>query len=264
MKTRRALQIIVGILSLLVLLCLLAAVAFVALVMMFPNMTDAATIYDAIKVGFERIASTLGLGGIAFILPLLAYVLPAQLLLIAVILLFLHDNGKQGKYIAGNILSLIGVALMTIFTIVFANELVFKFDQSAVTALSFSWIVRLAAAGLLAIFIIFIGSALGVKPKKQASETVAEELVVTEISTDGETAYQTVSPANEQQATDAEINMTYAPTGSSVSDVMNGIYGGENLSPAAMDKINKARMLYDMGAITQDEYIKLVNAYTKK
>ena len=266
MKTRRALQIIVGVLSLLVVLCILAALACVALVLLFPNMSATVSeVYDNLKVGFGLTAEKIGLAGMSYLVLLLGYVLPAILLLLAGILMFLRDKGKQGKYVAANIVALLAVAILTIFTIVFAKQFVSAFEQTAVTPLPFDWVVRLAFGGVLAVFVIFVGAALGVKPKKQISEEVAEDnAVVTESETKSAT-YETVAPGAEKQAT-AKGNATgYVPGNTSVSDVTKGAYGnGENLSPATIDKINKARMLFEIGAITQDEYIKLVNVYLKK
>ena len=271
MKTRRALQIIVGILSLLVLLSLLVAAACVGVVLLFKT-SELTAIYDTVRNGFEAIANFIGLTGLSFILPLLAYVLPAQLLLIAAILLFLPDRGKQGKYIAGNVLALIAIALLTIFTIMFATDLATNVESHTWYTSPLSWtstdtIVRYAACGTLALFIIFIGSALGVKPKQTETVATEEEAVVTEsqeVSSEN-APYETVAPAEEQQTVSEENETQYVPTRTSVSEIMNGVYGTkEQASPAAMDKINKARMLYEMGALTQDEYIKLVNIYTKQ
>ncbi|MCH5153202.1 MAG: hypothetical protein J1F68_04515 [Clostridiales bacterium] len=274
MKTRRALQIIVGVLSLLTVLCLLAAAVFVALVVLFPDMSQfASEIYEMFKVGFDVIANYIGLASVSFLVPLLAYCLPGALLLLAGVLMLLPNKGKQGKYVAANILALVGIAIIAIFTIVFAADLVSRTngDNHVWFVSTFSWtsadtIVRLIFAGLLALFVIFVGAALGVKPKKEVtSEAHEEEAHAVTTAEERKSAYETVAPASVKQASVGSKTTEYVPSAMSVNDVTKGTYGnGEHLSATAIDKINKAHMLYEMGAITEEEYIKLVNVYLKK
>ena len=274
MKTRRNLQKLVGVLSIIVLLCLLAAVVCVGLIEIFPYSMPVGikNTYNTIRYGVETAAISLGMGNLWYVLLIVTVVLPIQLLLIASILLLTRDSVKQGKFVAGSVLALIGVALLTIFTLVFAADLSVRGDAHIWYVAPFSWtnvdtIVRYAAGGLLAIFIIFTGSALGVKVKQNdaATQDVATQQTDTEIQEAAD--YETVAPSDEQQTTQQGTETTeFVPADDSVNDVVNGVYGNDVKQPsaAAMDKINKARMLYEMGAITQDEYIKLVNIYTKQ
>ena len=269
MKTRRALQIIVGVLSLLVVLCLAVVAACGALAALFPDMSAAVSeIYKKVMNGFDIVAEAFSIPAYTFLVPLLALGLPSLLLLLAAILLFLRDKGKQGKYVAGNVLALIGIAILTLFAVVFAKDIVFEFDKTAVTPLSYAWIVRLSAAGLLALFVIFVGSALGVKPKNVvATESVLEEESTETKAEENENSatYETVAPTSEQQATQEQTASEYVPGNASVSEVTDGVYGKkESSSQNVMDKINKAHMFYQMGAITEEEYIKLVSMYLKK
>ena len=274
MKTRRALQMIVGVLSLLVVLCLVAAAIGVALVVLFPNMSSIATeLYEMFTNSFKVIANYMGLAGLSFLVPVMFYVLPCVLLLVAGILMFLRDKGKQGKYVAGNVLALVGIAIITIFTILFAADLVSRVNGDTHVWLvgKFSWtsmemIARFICVGVLAVFVLFVGLALGLKPKKVETETTQE----TEQTETNEEApplpYETVAPTSEQQVTDNESTTEYVPSDTTVSDVTKGAYGTRDvqLSPTAIGKIKKARTLYEMGALTNEEYIKLVNVYLKK
>ena len=265
MKTRRALQIIVGVLSLLVVACLLAAGICVALVLLFPDFAASISgIYDKLSAGFETVANTIGLSSMAYLVPVLAGGLPCALLLLGAVLLFLPEKGKQGKNVAGIVLSLIGIAILTVFTLVFATDLVAAFDAVSFGPLSFAWLVRIVAGGLLAVFIIFIGSALGVKVQDEVAATEQEEVVVSE--TEGEAVtVETVNSQVQEQPAHTTDTVEYVPTHASVSEVADNTYGTEKqLSPEVVAKINKARLLYDMGAITRSEYTKLVETYTKK
>ena len=280
MKTRRALQIIVGVLSLLVVLCLLAAAVFVAIVTLFPDMSTVATeLYQMFSKSFDVIANYIGLKGLAVLVPLLAYVLPGVLLLVAGVLMMLRDKGKQGKYVAANVLALIGSVIITVFTILFAADLVSRVngDVHVWTVDTFSFtsmdtIVRIICAGVLALFVIFVGCALGIKPKKVATEEVATQEVATEEQSEETVAkeethspYETVAPGIVSQPTAGKDATEYVPNDASVEDVTNGVYSKrEQLSTAAMEKIIKVRQLYEMGAVTEEEYVKLVNAYLQK
>ena len=269
MKTRRSLQVIVGVVSLITVACILGAAACAVLEMLFPNMSQTvSTVVDTLTNGFKVVAAYLGFANVWYILPILVYALPAALLLTATILLFWRDNGKQGKYVAGSVLALIAVAILSIFHLLFASDLTSFMQEHVWSHTPFEWtsmdtIVRYVAAGLLAIFIIFIGSALGVKPKK-TSEVATEEQSEEPLEATNRPTYETVNPSEQQTDTVGEAT-EYVPTEASVSDVSNGVYGrGEQSDEALMAKINKARMLYDMGAITQEEYLKLVTSYAKK
>ena len=274
MKTRRALQIIVGVLSLLVVLCLLAAAVFAAIIALFPNMSTVATeLYKMFNESFDVIATYIGLNGLYFLVPILAYVLPGVLLLVAGILMLLRDKGKQGKYIAANILALIGITVIATFTILFAADLVSRVNgyTHVWTVDTFSWtsmdtIVRLICAGVLALFVIFVGCALGIKPKQAKSEEVTEgETEVPQEEKKSTSTYETVVPGTERQPITGKDATEYVPNDASVADVSNGIYRKKDqLSRAALDKIAKVRQLFDMGALTEEEYIKLVNSYLQK
>lgn len=284
MKTRRALQIIVGVLSLLVVLCLVVAGAFVAFVALFPNTSPIATeLYEMFVVSFDVIAGYMGLTGMSYLVPLLFYAFPAVLLLIAGILTLLRDKGKPCKYLVANVFALIGATVVTVFTMLFAGDLVSRVngDNHVWFVGEFSWtsmdmIVRYVCAGVLVLFALFVGLALGVKPKKvetatEEVETEAEsetEAQVEEIEEQQEqhSEYETIAPSSEQQTTAYASTTEYVPSDTSVSDVTEGAYGTNNaeLTPVAIDKIKKARSLYEMGALTKEEYIKLVNVYLKK
>ncbi|MCH5156490.1 MAG: hypothetical protein J1G02_01270 [Clostridiales bacterium] len=270
MKTRRALQIIVGILSALSLLAILGAAACVALAVLFPsNMPLLQDGYSTLKNGFIWAARYFSIGDMAYLLPLFAYVLPAELFLISAILLFLRDNGKQKKYIAGCILALIGIAISAIFTLMFASDLVVNVTKHAWYHAPIDWagpdmILRFVTAGSLALFIIFVGAALGVKVKDQA--VTAEEQPETDDSQAvvSKETNETVYASSEAQQSPAAIEDTTEPTQEpSISEVRSSVYSDDDNVLPYLDKVKKARWLYDMGAITQEEFIMVVNSYAK-
>ena len=273
MKARRSLQIIVGILSALSLLAILGVALCIGLAVLFPNnMPLLQEGYSTLKNGIVWIARFFTIGDLTFLLPLFAYILPAELFLVATILMFLRDNGKQGKYVAGCILALIGIAISAIFTILFASDLVINVTKHVWYHAPLDWsapdmIVRYVATCMLALNIIFVGAALGVKPKKQAvseSDEEAQPAVTDSQASENDTTYETVMPEEEaQQTASPEDEIGYIPAQEhSVSEILNGVYGQQN--PVDLNKVKKARMLYDMGAITQEEFIKVVDSYTKR
>ena len=261
MKTRRALQIVVGILSLLVALCLLVAfTVFVFLLYAREDVFETGTqIANTLNQGLQFVANTMGLNGqLAILVPVLFYGLPFLLLLLAAILLFSHKTAKQSKYVAGNVLALTGATIFTVFTVVCA--------KSILSGNAASFYVRLAAVGLLGLFVIFVGAALGVKRKR---EQVAETAEQTDATIANTTTYETAeaTETSDYLVVDEIANDAYVPDPDiTVNDVMQNIYGESEreLSPEVIAKINKVRLLYETDAITNDEYLKLVNIYLSK
>ncbi|MCH5152078.1 MAG: hypothetical protein J1F65_05430 [Clostridiales bacterium] len=308
MKTRRALQIIVGVLSLLLVACLIvAALAIVFLLYARDGAFETGSaVASAFYQGQNIVAEKLGLTeDLSFVVSLLAYGLPCLLFFLAAVLLFVHKTPKQAKYVAGSALALIAVTILTVYTIVCAPQLVYGQDWESHA--EFSWtaldtIVRFASAGLLGIFVIFAGSALGVKPKREkvaaSDESVASEAEPSteqeieqsqpeEVSADeAEEQTEAVEPTIEEplittdveepqeapvEVEEAQIDETpateYVPqTDVTVNDVVANTYGAQNeeLSPEAVAKINKLRLLLATNAITEQEYVKLVNIYLGK
>lgn len=270
MKSRRALQIIVGVLSALSLLAILGVAACIGLAVLFPNnMPLLQQGYSTFKNGIVWAARFFSIGDLAFLLPLFAYVLPAELFLITTILLFLRDNnGKQNKYVAGSILALIGIAISAIFTLLFASDIVVNVTKHVWYHAPIDWsapdmIVRYVTVGSLALFIIFIGAALGVKPKKQVESADEEASAVTGQVSDSDTL-ETLPDEQAQQSADDDA-MGYVPAHEhNMSEILNGVYGSEENNPPSLEKVMKARWLYDMGAITQEEFVMIVDSYAKK
>lgn len=312
MKTRRALQITVGVLSLLVVACLLVAVVAYAFLPFAP--IDIYSKWSNVATNFAQglgvVAVDWDIAELAFILPLLFFVLPVLLLFTASILLF-TESSKQKQYLAGIIMALIGATIMTVFTILYAPQLVTGESPSAVA--KFDWtsadtIIRFACGGLLALFVLFVGLALGLKPKREVIDVVdeatadeqadaneaneaeevatAEEYVTADEATENEVAETEVTAevvANETASEIAETQeqekeeavaqqvepatIEYLPqTDVTVSGVVEDTYGRDNneLSAEAVAKINKLRLLLATNAITEQEYLKLVNIYLGK
>ena len=281
MKTRRALQKIVGILSLLVVLCMLAAAISVALSLIF-NMPAITSIFDSLKNGFNTIASLIGLTGLSFLVPLIAYLLPTILLLLAGIIVFLPDKGKHAKYYAAVIFALIGIAILTLFTGIFAADLVSGESTHLWYIAPFGWtatdtIIRYVAVGLLAIFLLFISLALRRKKHKKQDATTEDEDAATESQENAETNETATCPCCEEHATEhatettqttqatqttaTEHEPTYTHTHEArATETANRTYRKEEpTDPAITEKINKARMFYEMGVITYEEYVKITN-----
>ena len=282
MKTRRALQKIVGVLSLFVVVCLIIVSAWLAILNWFPKLSDKGNEFvSTVKNGFGLVASFVGLKGMSYLVPCVAVGLPTLLLLLSGVLLFTRDNGKNGKYNAALILALIGMVVLSVFAILFATDLLSGATKHNFVAKPLSWtsldtIVRLVFAGLLVLFLVFASSALAIKPKKASTE---KQAAVVETTTPPEQD----QPVEKEQVKKAENNpapnkakdskakevgfKSYVPeTNVTVHNVVENTYGNnsEELTADVLEKINKVRALYDMGAITKEEYIKIVNVYLNK
>ncbi len=250
MKARRGMQITVGVLALLVASCLvlftLACVAFAFI----PKLPSAiADLPKQLKNGFVAVADWLTIGSLYYVVPLAAYAFPVLLLVIAAGLL-LSKKGKQGKYIAGCVLTLIGVAVIAGFSIVCAKPLL---GENAI-------VLQGSAAGALALTVLFAGLALGLKPKQNPQEEL-EQAQSSEQK--GEQVGATTEEGTEEQPTEQEPVAPYVPQEVSVETAVEEVYGKEEPKRVPDSKLETLKMLLDVGAISEEEYLKLLESYLK-
>lgn len=169
MKARRGLQIFVAVLSIILLVCLglLAVVTYLNNYLTFlPG--QLVEFGDTFKAGLKAISDKEILGWYDEAVPAVFFGGSGLMLLLAIILILTKNkNGKDGKNIAGCIFALLGVVLPVACSIVFAKDL---YAESALL------IAYCVSGGVLALFVLFIGLALGVKPKKvAATEAIVDE-----------------------------------------------------------------------------------------
>ena len=287
MKSRRVLQVIVAVLSLVVLVCLLLSATLVVVankIDVIPQLVRDWT--TSFKSGLNRVADYFAAPSV--VVPAVAFGAPALLLLLAIIMILAKNNGKDAKNNVGCVFSLIGVAIMSLFVIVFADKL---FEAS------FLYPVYGASGGLLALFVLFVGLALGVNRKKKAvaeapaettveapaavepiiaAEEVKPSVVVEETTEEGEDVEELnselvieekVREATEEETESADVETPateYVPNEEiSIRNVVEETYGknGDSLSATTLQKINKVRALYEAKVLSEDEYIKLINKY---
>ena len=306
MKSRRVLQIIVAVLSIALLACLAALAAALYLADLIPSMPQGILDFgNTFKTGMKEVSDKFFLYDQA--VPVLLFSVPGALLLVATILL-LVKKGKEAKNVVGCIFALLGALTLTAFLMVFAKEL---FAEGLLLA------AFCASGGLLALFILFVGLALGVRTKQVAATEVAETEQTDEqteqATADEQEASETADEEAEQeeaydeeledeeqeiatedelkkleeelaalekQLAELEINTEAKPIeeepeqetpatqyvphlGVTIHDVVAKTYGkeGDELTPTTLAKIKKVRELYDAKAISEQEYIKLINKY---
>lgn len=315
MKSRRVLQVIVAALSIVALACLaLFAVMLVGAEHLDVTPRQIVNFTETFNEGLVAIATQYSLP--AIVVPVVGLCVPALLLLLATILILTKNKDKDGKNIVGCVFALIGAAVLTAFLMFFAKKL-FAED---LLIIAFG-----ASGGLLALFIIFVGAALGVKPKRivVADEDEAEEADEETAAEDEEPVAESETETDEEEVeseeefdvepletsdgeseledeTDAEgvddlksldvdlgelereldekLGITTAPeepaeetpatqyvpqTDVTIHDVVERTYGkdGDGLTKSTIEKINKVRALYELRAITEEEYLKLVRKY---
>ena len=287
MKTRSALQIIIGVLSLLVAAGLfVTAVAIVFLLYANPALFETQiTVANTISLGLRHVGTAMGLTvRPATIVSAIFYGVPFVLLLTAAILMFLRKANKQAQYVAASVLALAGATILTVFNIVCATsllggDLVVSYKPEILQKMIDSNLyVRIAFGGLLALFTLFVGLALGLKPKR---EKVPNETVETEAEQSTVETWQQPTTVEEQVEEQDEVQpdvtadanveqnpaMEYVPnTDVTVNDIMHNTYGDvdEELDTESVTKIKKLRSLLEINAISREEYLKLVNIYIGK
>ena len=287
MKSRRVLQIFVAVLTIAVLACWLLLGALIVVGRHADLKLDIIVEMTRIfKNGLKAIA-------VAYSVPVkicafAVFGAPALLLLLALILILTKNKGRDAKNVVGCVFALIGVLLITAFLGIFAAQL---FDKSWVD------IVRYACGGLLALFVLFVGLALGVGAKRkrvaasdeqpvdeaaQSSEaTTVEEAEVAEENAPVEEKSEATDDSEklallekiEESSTAEEVEerpeqetpvTKYVPQkDETIRDVVEKTYGkeGDSLTSTTIQKINKVRVLYEAKVITEEEYLKLMRKY---
>ena len=231
MKSRRVLQVIVAVLSLVVLLYLLLSAALVVAAQRldkFPPLVVEWT--NTFTQGLKNIALA---NRLEFaVVPAVAFGAPTLLLLLAIILILVKDNGKDAKNIVGCLFALIGVLILSMFLILFAKKL---FEEIML------YPVLGASAGLLVLFVIFVGCALGVRSKNAPAVAVDDSPVVIVVEDDEETVEdesdeESVESLDEE--TDESVNEEVVEDESEevVSDVEDEAVVSEEVEPTD-DKI---------------------------
>lgn len=239
MKARRSMQIAVGVVALVAALAVVVITLLFAATLLFPNLFETANFTSGVFIdGFKTTADSLNMANIYYLLPILAYGLPALLLIIGALLLFSQYKGKQGKYIGGNVVVLVGMTILCAYSIIFAKDLL------GANAL----ILQCSAAGLLALTVLFVGLALGLK--------------VAQPSTDETPAETEEQPTEVAAETTNDIATEYVPEEVSVKETLDEVYG-EEPKHVSDNKLSTLRMLLDVGAISEEEYLKLLESYLK-
>ena len=204
MKSRRVLQIFVGVLSIILLACLALFAAVLYLHSYVPFIPQQIVdVGDTFQVGLDAVFKLINLQSVA--VPAIFFGAPGLLLLLAIILILTKNKGKDGKNIAGCIFALLGVVLLTAFLLVFVRFLF---------ATEIQLIAGCVIGGVLALFLLFIGLALGVKPKKQSTTEpeVSDEPSVTVATSTEETEPVSVTEETTETEEDTEEPVTVSST----------------------------------------------------
>lgn len=288
MKARRSMQIVVGALALTLAALLLLGTLVIGAMAVLPDMFgEKAQIPTQISTALKGIAESLGVAERYYLVAITAYAFPVLLLLLSALLLLLK-RGKQAQYIAGCVLALLGGVIVCGFSAVFAKELAGS-NAAALTGVS---------VFVLALLVLFAGLALGLKPKKAVMASEDAEQPEAEPATEQPAPLETEQPAPEDEQQEAparpeeqdaepepiaeapepaeqeeateeqpdiaeDVQNMYVPTNTSVQDTVEDIYGEGEAKSVPDSKLATLRMLLEMGAISEEEYTKLLKSYLK-
>lgn len=291
MRTRRLFQVASAMLAILFAIALFA-VSVLAMLPFFG--TEMKGFAQTLGQGIEKVVSEISflqgmensLGEILFVM--VTMFVPALLLLMASLILFSKPYKSQGKYAFAAIIAILGILVFAVIFEMYAKKI---FGDAAIT-----WMIGIGAGVVLLLFLLVMS--LVCKAPKATTETAdtAEaaptnetEQAPTQAATvaDNTARVEQVTPqvievrvvepvqthepkantAPETTATvekSAPIATDYVPNEhNTVTEIMENTYGkrSEELSPENLKKIRKLRGLLDSKAITEQEYIALVDAY---
>lgn len=303
MKARRRLQITLGVLTLITAIVLLAAMLAIGLAALFPEAEGFAKLRGWVQTpvnGLKSIALTLGAPKLYYLLPVLAYIAPALLMSLGSLLMLLRSKGKQGKFVTGFVFAAIGMLIANVFSIVFAKELFAGYAIAAQCgcAALLAVFVLFAGLGLGLKDKSAQTSDSEALPKDQSAEEQtepAEEFAaqqeenqqqIVQIETMGweniaeqpqerpepqpaevgseqiETTPLTAAEPAPQQQPQPQAD-EYVPQNLSVKNTVEEVYGKDKSKQVSDSKLSTLRMLLEMGAISEKEYLSLLDSYLK-
>ncbi len=256
MKARRSMQILVGIWTLLLALglVLVTAAAFTADIL--PDQPAILKNFAmTLKEGLQKIADTLQIGDVYYVIPLVVYVYPFILLMIGAILLLKRNKSVEGKNIAGCVFALLGGIPAAGFSAILCKPL--AGDDLFIFAGAFG--------GWLLLLILFVSLALGLHRKEVALQPMSQRNMSGYWCVDDTVDEEPTTPTEEApQSTDQPQEVPYVPQDNvTVQNTADEVYDQPKEQPAAMTKIEKLHMLLEVGAITEAEYLKLLQSYLK-
>lgn len=276
MKARKALQITLGALCIVsVALAVLVAVSVVITHQLAPE--SDATIFQNVNQAIRQVSDWLQLGMRNTLISLL--LMPMLMLTLAAILLLTLAKDNEGKTIAGCVFALLGSAILYGFDVCVGFCMATKYALTVI----------LPSVVMLFVMILFSGLTLGIKNRKSKQaysteqttesdeQTLAETTEVESVERETETTAEQNTTAEAETATqnseiagdetqEAESLQTaeqeYTPV-ESESETAAEDYGNRQSESVNNHKLATLKMLFDSGAITQEEYEKLLEQYTK-
>ncbi len=269
MKGARALQIILGILSVILTIALGSITLLVILPMTFS--ADLTNVVSILRTAIEAtvdIANSFGLTGIAYVLPCVVFALPTLLMLVATNLLLFGKKRSTG--VGGCVLGTIALAIFDAFVCYFAKQLV---GEKLVMLL---YIIVGATTLFYLLFVVLYGTV-----SKKYCKKCYEYYLYDDVPIDYEYDVDTQTDTSNTDSVDVVVEeiapvvvedtdgdgqvLFMAQDYSSVSDISDETYNHTDvLSQKVLEKLKLARDLYEKGAITKDEYLNIVQKYLEE
>lgn len=298
MKARRGLQVTVGVLTLIVIVLLALFALTMTVVQKLDNPpAKLVDVVATVQMGLENIAAEIKLSTTIVLLVMLG--IPAAFMLLGVILLLARKTKVEGVHIAGSVFVLLGLLVMTAAVVVAADAFAMGDEKlSLIVRLAMLGLFVL----LTLLIVISLAIKRRPLTDEQLSEQLTEEQTQTEPveehieehveepvnepideSVSEVVEEPVVEPVNEpenrpveeqepqaqpQPAPAQETAPTspaeqYIPQEVSVRQTVEQVYGKPNAESNGSSKLKKLRMLREMGAISEEEYVRLLESYLK-
>ncbi len=237
MKGCKALQIVFGTLCAI----LTVAVGLTAVMLFLPYLEVELNIdlFATMSEGVDTIAKTLDLADQSWVVICIMFVLPTLLLVLATCLLL--RGKKEGSLVAGSVLATFSTVFVCIVLAMFSKQLFANMQTTFV----------LIAVGIAVVCTLLY--CLTIYAVRRASQPTSTPVVEpTEPNTD-----------QDNDTTSQDEDTTYIPSDSvTVSQVADQTYEQSDvLPPNVLAKLKLVRDLYEKGALTEEEYLALVNKY---
>ncbi len=256
MKARRTLQIILGVLAILLVAAALFVTVLVAFADKIPDSFGALKTYAVTYAeGIQQLVAETPASQAFALIPAAAHAVPSLFLLLGAVLIFIKNKGIEGKNIAGSLFVLIGGTMLAVFVCV----LTYLGVQQYIKETAFAAAISVALIVLFAVLALCVGrKAVAIAPLTAQTEEEQQPEQPAENDQSGDVAEQQAEqPAQESPAVEESYNSE-----NSVSATVNDVYSPDH-NRLTKSKIDKLHVLLEMGAITEEEYMKLLQSYLK-
>ncbi len=273
MYPKRIFQIIAAVYSLLFALFLLTVACVASLQFLNVQLPEIAqNLIEIVNNAASRMPTASNVKTGRAVVIFLAFALPALLIFVGVAMLFAKPRVKRFRHTVASIIIVVGATVSTL-SFLLMTSITYNIPSLSLSLTFLCNFLILFALNIVAVLLKRPESQtlllLHEQAKLQVKEDASEELAENALSAQDEEQTQTTTPTATDETTQQQAAATcfaedqpYLTQHFTVSDITDSTYGNvETITPQTLKKIQKLRLLLQTHAITEEEYVALVDSY---